>query len=309
MKKIFILYLFLFWLFGGFPDFAQAQELPPQSALGVSPAIVEEVLTPGEAKEISIKIFNITNFPLPVKGFSREFLVREEVMGEVGEIFNASSWITLEPADLILQPQEVREIKIIINPSKAAEPGGHYATIFFQPLLPQEAISARTAYNLSRVGVLGFFIVRGEMVEKAVIKDFSVQKFQQFGPIEFKLSLENQGNLHLLPQGRVRIYDWRGREKANLSLKPATVLPQTIREFQFSWPERILFGKFKAQAEVFYGSEKKDIKSEIFSFWIIPFVPILSGFVILTILLFFITMARKRFSLAVKVLLGKTQIE
>ncbi|MCJ7829497.1 hypothetical protein MUP50_00185, partial [Patescibacteria group bacterium] len=142
-----------------------AQETPNQSALGIAPAIIELVLDPGKRKETKVSVFNITNFPLPIKGHVKSFL--PENSSDSSEIFDASSWFKLEPSDFILQPRENKEIKIIVKPPLKAEPGGHYATIYFQPLLPVEVLSPQTAYLTARIGVLAFLIVKGEITEEA----------------------------------------------------------------------------------------------------------------------------------------------
>lgn len=302
MKKLLLAILALNML-SPIPVFGE--ESAPQSALGVSPAISELVLTPGEKKTDKILVFNVTNFPLPIKGTVRNFNPKEEVPGEAKKIYDASSWFTITPSDFILQPNSQKEVKITVNPPKEAEPGGHYATIYFQPLLPAEVISPQTAYLTARVGVLSFLIVKGDIEEKASLTSFNTKSFRQFGPIDLSLKINNEGNVHLLPVGEAIVWDFRGKKLAEISLAPSQILPKTIKEFSFSWPKKYLLGKFFTQAKIRYGSEQMTLKSEKISFWVIPWIPLAIIITLLTSIISFMIVFKRRIRLAFRVLLGR----
>lgn len=285
-----------------------AQEQSRQSALGVSPAIIEIVLDPGKKKETKVSVFNVTNFPLPIKGSVKSFVPKEEIAEEAEEIFDASAWIKINPADFILQPREKKEVKITIIPPQEAEPGGHYATVYFQPLVPVEVLSPQTAYLTARVGVLVFLIVKGEIVEKAWLGDLQTVKFRQFGPIEFTALFRNEGNIHLLPSGEIKIFDFRGREVETLKISPVTILPKATKELVVKWPKKYLFGKFTTQAKILYGSEHKKLESDPIEFWVVPWIPILFSIGALTFFTIFLILVRGRLILAFKVLIGKAEV-
>jgi len=305
MKKI------LFFCSTFFIFFApvQAQEQPKQSALGVSPAILELVLDPGKKSESKVTVINVTNFPLPIKAMAKNFNLNEEILGEEKEIFDASSWIKIEPADFILQPLENKEIKITVSTPKKAPPGGHYATVYFQPLIPVEVLSPQTTYLAAKVGILNFFIVRGEIKEKMIISNFEVLKTsRQFGPVDLKFNLINEGNVHLSPSVEASFFNSRGKKIETIKINPVTVLPKTSRALEISWPKKYLFGKYFAQVNILYGSEHQKLESEKIIFWIVPWRYILVSIILLTTIIYFIIIVRKRFILAVKVLLGKAEV-
>jgi len=308
-KSLLISFLALSFFFGLSLSFVFAEDQPSQSALSVAPAIIELVLKPGEVKGTKISITNVTNFPLPIKGTVKAF-IREDILTtgpESKEMFDASSWFLVEPSDFILQPREIKEIKVVVITPVGAEPGGHYATIYFQPLLPVEVLSPQTTYLTVRVGVLAFLIVKGDINEKASLGDLQTAGFRQFGPIEFKIPFKNEGNIHLTPSGEILIKDFRGRELAKLTFSPKIVLPQSSKEIETRWDKRFLLGKFTTQANVVYGSEYKRLEKTI-NFWVIPWLPILIGVFLLTMFLVFFILVRRRFILAIKVLLGKAEI-
>ncbi len=281
-----------------------AQETP-QSALGVSPAIFELVLEPGEEKTETLRVFNVTNFPLPIKASVKNFTPKEEISEEAKKIFDASAWFTLEPTDFILQPKENKIITVTISPPKEAEPGGHYATVYFQPLLPVEVLSPQTAYLTARIGILSFLIIKGEIQEKASLASWQTESFRQFGPISLNLQLKNEGNVHLLPAGEVTVWNWQNKEVTKIPLTPSQILPQTTKQFSFVWPKKYLLGKFLAQVQLTYGSEQQKIASEKITFWVIPWLPLSVGILSLTVAGLLLIIVRRRLKLAWLVLLGR----
>lgn len=298
-------------LFGGSAVSAQqpntpARQAPPtQSALAVSPAITEQVLTPGAPVRTVVRVTNITRIPLPIKSSVRNLTLGESLLPDADkDVYDASEWFTVEPADFILQPNQTKEVAVSILPPARATPGGHYATVYFQPLVPTEALSPSTAYLNARVGVLAFLIVRGDIAEKATLGDIALPRIKQFGPIGMKLPVHNEGNVHLLPQGKVTIRDFRGRSVGTMPLKTGMVLPKTVRDYTFSWDNKGRYGYFSAQAGMTYGTDQIKLQSSTVGFWILPWVPLLLTTILLALLIWFIMKTRKRWAAAWKALRG-----
>ncbi|MEA2020526.1 MAG: hypothetical protein U9M98_02290 [Patescibacteria group bacterium] len=281
---------------------------PEKAALGVSPVIIELILERGRSTEKKITVFNITNFPLPVKGNTESFFVLEDVEPGAEEIFDVSSWVSIEPADFILQPREHKEVKISIDVPPEAEPGGHYASIYFQPLIPVEVLSPQTAFLTARVGTLGFFVVQGEIVEKAELGELEVRTLQQFGPVDFKFPIRNAGNVHLLPAGEVIITGFLGNEKEKLEISPSAILPQTTKEITAQWDKKYLFGKFSVEVNISYGSENKKLVAGPVDFWVVPWLSLLIGGSLLTAVLVFCIMFRRRVGLALTALFNPEKL-
>jgi hypothetical protein len=315
IRCLFIL-SFIFYLLSFIYSVPVSSQEQKQSALGISPAILELVLDPGKSTETKVTVTNVTNFPLPIKGSAQNFTVNEEISEEEKEIYDCSSWIKIEPSDFILQPRENKEITISINVPNKAEPGGHYATIYFQPLLPAEVLSPQTAYLTARVGILSFNIVRGNLKEKGSLIKTSVVNikklfdkiyFSQYGPIEFELEFNNEGNVHISPTGEVYIKNLRNKVIKKIPISPTTVLPKTFRKIKVVWEDKYLIGKFSASATVLYGIDHNISNGKSVDFWVIPWVAILATICFLTTIIYFFTIKRKRLVLAFKVLFGKAE--
>lgn len=276
---------------------AQVSDSPAsQSALAVSPAIIEEVLTPGKAAGFVLQVNNVTNYPLPIKAMVRDFAVQSEELEKADRSrLDASKWFTLEEPDFILQPRQVRTVKGTIAPPADAVPGGRYATIYFQPLVPQEVLGPSTAYLSARVGVLAFLVVKGDIEQKAAFhQDLRAPGVAQHGPIPFDFSLSNTGSVHLMPKGKLTIRDWRGRTTKAMDMPAGIVLPGAAKKYQLEWTAAGAFGKYTAELAVSYGSENTVLDKQMVTFWVVPWGNLLIGAIALTLAGLFVRRTRRR---------------
>lgn len=266
-----------------------------ESALAVSPAIIEEVPVPGAATKFSVQVQNITQIPLPIKTFVSSLLVDDNSLSKNDRArLDASEWFKVADPDFILQPKQLRTVTGTIAPPKDSVPGGHYATIFFQPLVPQDALSPSTAYINARVGVLAFLIIKGDVQQKAEIKDgLKTKALAQGGPIDFTFSIKNTGNVHVVPSGDIHIYDMFGKEVAKLALPTGIVLPDSTKDYTVSW-ESPPIGVFSAELTVKYGADNTALPKMSAKFWVFPWMPAVLVVVIIGGILLFVRKIRPR---------------
>ena len=278
-----------------------AHESPAtKSALVVSPAIIEEVLTPGAPTDFTLQIQNATNFPLPIKTFVRNLIPKANSSEQVNsDRLDASQWFVVEEPDFILQPKQVRTVKGRIQPPPDAIPGGHYATLYFQPLVPEEALSPSTAYISARVGVLAFLIVKGDIEQKAELKNgLHTSSFTQSGPVTFTFAIRNSGNVHLMPSGRLNIYDWHNRRVASKEIPAGIILPGETKNYTMLWEDVPRFGKFRAELLANYGADNVQLTKTTASFWVMSWIKMLLGTVVLAAIAAFVIKTRHRWKKA-----------
>ena len=175
-------------------SFSFTLTLASESALSLSPAIYENVVDKGGYVKTEVLLTNLTSFPLPIKGWATAFLPNEQVPLSAQGNYDASNWFSLEPSDFILQPSERKVIKLTIKAPRNAEPGGHYASVFWQPLLPDGIISTPT--SLARVGLLALLVVPGNLTENVSIPSFTLPTWKTSSPLNFSLKVNNLGNVH-----------------------------------------------------------------------------------------------------------------
>ncbi len=307
MKKLLLILIITAGLFG--PRAAQAETSTStiRASLLVQPAILELHGKPGEKLTAKVAITNQTDKPVPVKTVMSKLDLQDDGQTGARDIFDASHWFKIIDPDYILQPGQQRDISLEVNLPIKAEPGGHYATIFFEPLLPYEALATDATQATARIGALAFVTVAGEQKTSASLTPVLATKaFRQFGPIDFNFGIKNDGNTHLLPGGQLGIYDSHGRLVEEISLPPGIVLPHTTRLFSLQWNKRFLFGKYTAKLQLSYGSEHKPLLSQV-SFWVAPGIIVGLALAVLVAAIYLAFRTRGRWGRALRVLRSRSE--
>jgi hypothetical protein len=314
MKKIKILIIFLALITFIKPQvWADATSPLNQTSLGLDPAIIEAVLDKDSPTEKSIILTNLTGLPIPIKTIQEGFSSKEklDVPKDKLNIFDASSWISLadKDKDFILQPREIRRIKLIITQPTDASPGGHYATIVFQPLIPQEIINDQSIFVYARVAALIFLQVRGDINEELQITKTSINSIYENTPLNIGISLKNLGNTHLIPQGKIVFTDeFRNQVVATIDLPRSVVLPELEKAYELQFVNDYKFGRISSQTFITYGTSNIQIKTDKIYFYIIPYKFIIVWMLLLGFLYLIAFRFRKRVKKAARILfLNKEQ--
>ena len=315
MRKIFVFIFFWIFVLGGTLFALQS------AALTISPAKFVFSADPGDVIETKMRVRNdldrtVVHYP----SFERY------TVGEGGEEpvflpsdFDLPTWIEVKPAKLTLGPKESQDVDIIIRVPKDAQPGGHYAAIFWQTAPPEGEEGGRVGI-VTRVGALVLLEVSGEVIEQGEILSFEAPKkvFNRL-PITFSFALKNTGTVHLGPTGQVTIKNIFGKTKAILEVNPGVyyALPNTTRTFYTqSWePEGgmpkiegsgffselkgekagFALGYYKANLSIQYGKEKKTGQAS-FGFWVLPWRVLLVGILIMAVILLILTKGIQKYN-------------
>ncbi len=180
-----------------------------------------------------------------------------------------------------------------------AEPGTHLISLVFQ-LKPAEQIDSvgSAVYIGSNVATNIFVKVLGATIDDIDVefksgvftnkepnipaserKDSFVEKrFFLKPPVDFLVTVDNQGNTHQKPDGNIKIVNdlWGSRtEEIQVNEVNKIVLPGTNRTFEVEgYGQGFMFGKYRAKITLLYGDPLKPVQKEI-AFWIVPLVEIL----------------------------------
>ena len=263
MKKIAFILLFVLTLFWVQTSFA---------SLSISPLKFEFNIEEQSEKKEKIKITNNGISPITLYSTSEDFIAWDDSWTpkfvKASELenpeYSLSSWIEVEDKNITLAPGESREVYFNIKVPKNAEPGWHYAAVFFSPWVPGWAQVA----VVQRLWVLVLVEVPWEVKIQWDLKSFKIwnknekeliesSNFQDF-PIVFQTIFENSWNVHLKPSWKITLIDesWETLKniwKETLS-SPAwayiwekmvdyipindtawNVLPKSERRFETSW--------------------------------------------------------------------------
>jgi len=293
------------------PASAQAGNTSGQ-ALEIGPPVLNISANPGEAIHTKISLRDISSGSLVVQGQVNDFVANGEdgtpkILLEEGETspYSFKNWVTPLPR-LTLKSKELKNLPITINVPGNASPGGYYGVIRFTATPPE---LEGTGVSLSAsLGALVLLKVNGDAKESLSIEEFSVTSkgktspIFESAPLEFIERLHNTGNIHQRPSGVVTITDMFGNTVATLGVNqpPRDILPQSIRKFTSSLDStnignKVLFGLYKAELSVTYGSTNKIIKSNL-SFWVIPYTLIGLGIAVLIIGFFALRFLMRRYN-------------
>src|SRR3989344_3007177 len=284
MSKIYLVIIFLLFVL----------VLPLSAgALTISPAKFILSADPGEIITDTINIRSdldktVTFYP----AFQRFAMKGGEVIF-LEDASDLASWIKTEPSLITVKPGETAGVSIIINVPEDADPGGHYAAIFWSSANPKGGTGGVGV--MTRVGALVLLEVSGEVVESAELLDFSTLDSKRFFthlPIGFSYGLKNLGTVHLSPVGKVTIKNIFGKTSAilNINIQGVNVLPGGMSAFNTqNWEPKgsteikgkgffsalkkemssFHFGFYRADLDLEYGRQIKTIKAG-FGFWIFP---------------------------------------
>lgn len=307
MKKILVITLIFSLLQPVLPLLAQEESPISKTSLGVDPAIVEVILEAGKQEEKIIHVNNFSSLPLPVKALKQTFAAKEiaNVPEEKLSIFDASSWLELNPEDedFILQPQETKEIVVKFNPPENASPGGHYASLIFQPLIPQELVSNQSVFVYARVAVLVFMQVRGDIQQNLEYSQINIEPIYNELPLKISASLQNKGNTHLRPEGKVVIFNELTRTVVNsVEIIPSIILPEISKEYPVNIENLDGWGRYSVQFFMNYGDDHTLLTSDKFYFTVFPYKSLAVGMLVLIVLYLIFFRLRKRIRKAGKVL-------
>lgn len=255
---------------------AQAQG---QAGVSVSPALIEEVVNPGDEKEYSITVKNLNDFE-QVFYLSTKDIV--DVKNGNTPVFanpnqektgmELASWITLPASEIRLAAGVSERITFKLKVPQEAT-CTHFGSIFVSVDPPDfESSGAAIGYQVANIVSLR---VSGDCTEEANIRQFSTEKFFHGSKdVDFKIRIENTGNTLVKPMGPLEVYNMLGKKVDTVVFNEnqAAVFPKKDRTYEFNWTgEGTGFGRYEAILSPVYGENgAKTTMSSTVSFWILP---------------------------------------
>lgn len=272
-------------------------------SISVTPTILEMFAVPGQVWSSSIKVINQNADPLTVYADTANFAPQGErghgsfrpVPDAATDNTTLAEWMDVSPDPYIIPPEGSVNVPVSIRVPEDAAPGGHYAAVMIGTRPPDGgSMQVGTAQIISSL----FFVrIAGDVVEKGQIRSFRpLSQFVQTPNVDFSLRFENTGNVHLQPQGEIIITNMWGRERGIIPINQKThfgnVLPQSVREFQFTWSGEPAFtdvGRYEATVALGYGTDQRTFLTKRTHFWVVPVRPLLILLGSLTLIIVFVS--------------------
>lgn len=268
----------------------------------VGPGKVEIELNPGESKTSVITVTNRMGntriFTLGVEDFtgSRDPAEAIVLLGDERGPYSLRDFLHFENKTFELKDGERAVIPVTVSLPTDAQPGGRYGSVLVSTTA-KEGVAAQSSAIVSRLGVLFFVKVPGEVNEDGVLKGLSTlfgRKIFGSGPVTFRMLFENNGSVYLNPYGEIKIKNLVGQEVGVIEVDPWFAMPQSLRVREVLWNRSFLFGRYTAIASINRGYDNI-IDTETFSFWVIPWKIALGAFVVIFLLVLAIRFVVTRF--------------
>lgn len=301
----------------------------PGQAVTISQLIVEINARPGETVEQLIQLYDdaltgVTVFP-SVLNFTED-PNREGsalVLTDPADLKPDRDWIKYDVEQLTLPAEgTLVDFPYRIEVPEDAEPGTHLLSIVFQTRPQESEKSEGSVIYISANVVTNIFLkVTGATIDKidaefktgiytnkdpnislSERKEYFVPKKIFFQPpVDFLLTVNNNGNTHQKPDGNLRIVnDILGGATEKILINPENriILPNTSRTYEVpSFGQDFMFGKYRVKLTLLYGNPLRSFDTEL-TFWIVPAmeISIVLGSLILLIIVIIIIrkLGRKR---------------
>ncbi len=231
----------------------------------VSPPIILLKLHPGSTEIIDLSIHNNdkTDLKLNLKTYSLsmdEFgnaLVAENEDQQVIHV----SWLQPEFNTITIPPDSGAVVSVKINVPFGVS-GGKYGVVMFET--SQKVRGQNKILLTGRMGSIVMIEIYGRKQYDSKLVDFSVNG--QANPVNFAVTIWNNGNLHINVKGSIMILgeDNRIVDRINLNVGTGTILPNHRRIFSAVWKnvKKMKPGQYIAKVRIIVPGVGKVIEEE-----------------------------------------------
>lgn len=289
-------------------------EMTPQNDFVVEPGKTEIFLNPGETVVKNIAITNRINKTVKFRLTTEDMVGTNEstsaikLLGDEVGPYSIKNFIEPEITEFSLDLGEKIVIPVKVSIPLDAEPRGYYGALIVsnEPEVFSEEQSKESegkARLVSRIGSLFFLRINGEGQESGSLQDFKVigpkKAFYERNPKGFEILFKNEGNVHLVPYGKIIIRNMLGREVMMIPVDAYFSLPNSVRYREVSMPEGTGLGRYTAELSLYkgYSNENEEVS---LAFWIIPWKILIATFAGLFILISAIYYVLTRFEIKKK---------
>ncbi len=289
-----------------YPGVVSAQK--GASGLQISPTRHELTVEPGEVKQISFIVKNITNTDVTARVRLNDFK-SDDTTGQPQIIVDESQrsdyslrGFIQKLEDVELKVGESKEVKVTLDIPADAAPSAYFGVIRFDaiPKSTQAGGAQREISLTASVAPLVLVQVNGEIKEQIEVQKVTAARSDKAGsfffsaPNKVAITIKNLGNGFSKPFGRVTVQNILGKEVTAYELNNTdprgNILPKSVRTFRDDLKSVKLPGRYSIVASVAHGSGGEVVNYRA-SFWYLPAWALLALLVIvagLGVLLYFL---------------------
>lgn len=262
----------------------------PKQALSIDPAVSDIQLIPGQTTSYQLTVTNLSTKPLGIGTALSDIDGLNTNPQQMQQTAPMIGWTHLSDTNIIIGPQEKKQITVTITPPLSSHNGGYYEAIFLTPIVSNQQ-GPNEPIILSRIGTLVFATVGTlnyeDLQKKVHVVDFKpTQAVFENNTVSLSFSVTNNYFTHFTAKPFLTITPLLfGAGKTTL-LEEKHILPGKTRTWGI--PATAQFGHiiYKAHLAVFVGDGKQlDADTLII---VLPYKPLLIIIFVLLILLIYI---------------------
>ncbi len=259
-------------------------------SFSITPTIFDMAAVPGQSWETSLKVVNNNPYELTVYASAVNFVPQGErghgsflpVTPTEMTGTTLAEWMNVTNEPIVIAKESSVSVPVQVTVPQAAAPGGHYAAIMIATNPPENDGSSKI--RTSQIIASLFFVrIAGDVIEHGEVRTFRpTSAFAGSPEMSFEMRFENKGNVHLLPRGEIVITNMWGKQRGVIPINQESnfgnVLPESIRQFDFTWKGEaslLDIGRYEANLTLGYGVEEKKFTTRGTSFWVVPIKPVL----------------------------------
>ena len=283
-----IILLFTFVPFSSaYADDEPEPVIPP---LEISPVSTRVSLNQKEQKPGTIEVKNYGNEPLNIRVYPTPFSNADgnRNFKNESDYTKISHWIRIkddsgnyqDSVTFTMAPKQTKTISYKIDVPSNAPAGGQYATIFFESLDDQK--SEDSIKTTTRVGMLIYANVAGELIREANIINVRTNSFITSDNLKVSYTVENKGNIDFQASTTLQVSSLFGRQLYN-DTQLTTVFPDSSENVEFEWKDTPSFGLYNLHYKI--RALDQTIEKNELILVASPFALIITGILIVVLIL------------------------
>lgn len=273
----------------------------------VGPGKQEIFLNPGETATRYINITSRTKTPTKFTLTTEDFVGSSDpanavvLLGDSKGPYSLKDLLKPAITEFTLEFGEKIVIPVTVSSDLNAEPGGYYGAVLVsgRPVNENGVVTIGGAVVNSRIGSLFLVRVNGPTTESGKLEDFKVggpkKLFHDKTPAAFEVLFKNDGNVHLIPYGKITVKNLFKRTVAEVPVDAYFALPDSLRYREVVWNEEGFgLGRYTAELSLYRGYGNQYDTKKI-AFWIIPWKIVIALFVVVLLISYIIYFILSRF--------------
>jgi len=224
-----------------------------QVDLGIYPPIIQIDATPPAGITAPFTIQNYGTDPLDLEIQMKPFQSSSEntMQGDDPQILQKVNVLDGDQTidQIILAPQQEKQLNLQINVPKGEPPSDYYFSILF--LSKSEGVNGKSISSISAgIGTNVLLSIGPKDTTTGFLREFSAPWYVNHGPVPFQVLIKNTSRHFIFPKASIVIKNMFGQTVGNVDLEQSNILAHSKRFLDGVWPEKVLFGAYRAQLTI-----------------------------------------------------------